>query len=266
VSDFRRLHDTWESLGQRDPLWAILSTPESRGNRWDEAEFFRTGEDEVARLFDRLNGLRISIERGRALDFGCGVGRVTRAFATRFDRVDGVDIAPSMIRFADEHNGNTDRCWYHTNRSPNLRLFESNTFDFVYSRIVLMHIPPRFTKQYITEFSRILRPGGLAVFHVPSSMPPIRRAIYETAVLRRRLIGRFAKVLGSRQGSDVATSAADQPSQADYKHAMYFIRKVKIHELLRRSGMDLICTEERDTGDVHDVLYYSRRVTSLSSD
>ena len=41
---------------------------------------------------------------------------------------------------------------------------------------------------------------------------------------------------------------------------MYFIRKAKVQDVLRRSGMSLICTEEWETGDVHDVLYYSKKV------
>ena len=123
MSGIEKLRDTWETLGQRDPLWAILSTPETRGNRWDLTAFFQTGEDEVNQLFHRLKGMDISIQRGRALDFGCGVGRVTQAMATYFDTVDGVDIAPSMIRLADQHNHHGDRCRYHENKSPDLQLF-----------------------------------------------------------------------------------------------------------------------------------------------
>jgi len=264
MSGIEKLRDTWETLGQRDPLWAILSTPETRGNRWDLTAFFQTGEDEVNRLFHRLKGMDISIQRGRALDFGCGVGRVTQAMATYFDTVDGVDIAPSMIRLADQHNHHGDRCRYHENKSPDLQLFESNSFDFVYSRIVLMHVPPRFTRRYIAEFSRILRPGGVALIHVPSALPPVRRAVYETAVFRRRAMDRISRVLG-QCGGDLVPAPVDptgerSASSTSYKHAMYFIRKAKVRDLLGRCGMSLICTEEWDTGDVHDVLYYSRKV------
>jgi SAM-dependent methyltransferase len=133
MPDLARLHETWESLGQTDPLWAILSTEETRGNHWDLATFFQTGEDEVERLFYLLKGLDISFSRGRALDFGCGVGRVTQALATRFDSVDGVDIAASMIRRASEYNRHQDRCTYHVNASSDLRLFKTSTFDVVYA-------------------------------------------------------------------------------------------------------------------------------------
>lgn len=263
MSGIEKLRNTWETLGRGDPLWAILSTPETRGNRWDAAAFFQTGEDEVTRLFDRLKGMDISIQRGRALDFGCGVGRVTQALAPYFDKVDGVDIAPSMIRLANQYNHHGDRCQYHENTSPDLELFDPNIFDFVYSRIVLMHVPPRLTKRYIAEFSRILRPGGVAVIHVPSALPPMRRAVYETAVLRRRAIDWIARVLSQRR-EDLLPAAGSSASERSatsttYKHAMYFTRKAKVLDLLRRSDMNVICTEEWDTGDVHDVLYYSRK-------
>jgi hypothetical protein len=72
------------------------------------------------------------------------------------------------------------------------------------------------------------------------------------------------RVLGQRLG-DLAPAAAGATSDrsvssVSYKHAMYFIRKAKVQDLLRRSGMSLICTEEWETGDVHDVLYYSKKI------
>ncbi len=166
----------------------------------------------MTRLFDRLKGMDISIQRGRALDFGCGVGRVTQALAPYFDKVDGVDIAPSMIRLANQHNHHGERCQYHENTSPDLVLFDANIFDFLYSRIVLMHLPPRLTKRHIAEFSRILRPGGVAVIHIPSALPPMRRAVYETAVLRRRAIDGVARVLSQRRvgHQPAARRASDQ--------------------------------------------------------
>lgn len=87
----------WDEFGQRDAMWSILTIPGTRGNRWKRRAFFRTGDEEVARVIGYLAGLGAPSRTGRALDFGCGVGRVTQALARQFDLVDGVDIAPSMI-------------------------------------------------------------------------------------------------------------------------------------------------------------------------
>jgi SAM-dependent methyltransferase len=166
--DLEQLKRHWETFGREDPLWAVLTDPDRRGGRWDLEEFLLTGEHEVQAVFDELAALDASVDRGRALDFGCGVGRLTQALANRFDRCDGVDIAGSMIAEAERINRRGDRIDYHVNSQPDLMLFESETFDFVLSFIALQHMEPRYASRYIAEFIRVLRPGGITVFQLPT--------------------------------------------------------------------------------------------------
>jgi len=149
-------------------MWAILSDPRKKKNGWNKDEFFKTGEAEVEWLMDYVGSLPLKIPRREALDFGCGVGRVTQALCKYFNHCCGVDIAGSMIRLADEYNQYRDRCHYYVNEAEDLQIFSDNHFDFIYSNIVLQHMEPEYSKRYIEEFIRILKMGGLAVFQVPS--------------------------------------------------------------------------------------------------
>ena len=158
----------WEALGKTDPLWAILSEDAARDNRWEIDEFFATGEAEIAELMSYVATLGIEVDRRSALDFGCGVGRLTRALAERFDEVWGIDIAPSMIELARKYDEHPDRCHFAVNARSDLRLFGDDRFGFVYSSIVLQHIEPRYQLGYLSEFIRVLAPGGLLVFQLPS--------------------------------------------------------------------------------------------------
>ncbi len=164
----------WEAFSREDPLWAVLTDASRVGGRWDIDEFLATGEHEVADYLEELEQLRAAPVRGRALDFGCGVGRLTQALAERFERCDGVDIAAPMIAEARRINRRAERVRYHVNDAPNLELFAGESFDFVLSFIVLQHMEPRYAKGYITEFVRVLKVGGLALFQVPAGMrtPP----------------------------------------------------------------------------------------------
>lgn len=87
----------WEDLATLDPLWAILSDPHRRFGQWDASEFFASGEVEVGRLLQRVAMLGLPANRKRALDFGCGVGRLTRAMSRVFEECYGVDISEGMI-------------------------------------------------------------------------------------------------------------------------------------------------------------------------
>jgi SAM-dependent methyltransferase len=166
--DLEQLKRNWETFGREDPLWAVLTDPNRRGGRWDLDEFLATGEHEVQAAFNELAALGVPVDHGRALDFGCGVGRLTQALASRFDRCDGVDIAGSMIAEAKRINRRGDRVGYHVNAQPDLMLFESETFDFVLSFIALQHMEPRYASRYIAEFIRVLRPGGITIFQLPT--------------------------------------------------------------------------------------------------
>lgn len=168
----KALQRQWDRFGREDPLWAVLSVPEKRHGRWDEAEFFATGETEIAEILARARTLGAFPSPRRALDFGCGVGRLTRAMASRFERVEGVDIAPSMLERARRYNLHGERCGFHLNERADLRLFEDASFTFVYASLVLQHVPADLAQGYIREMLRVLARGGLLVFHLPSEPFP----------------------------------------------------------------------------------------------
>lgn len=162
---------TYEEFGREDPLYAVLTTPEFRHGA-NEARFFETGREEIARVLARVDVLAPGLARASALDFGCGVGRLTQALADHFGEAVGVDIASSMVERARACNRHGDRVRYVVNTVDDLRVFPSDSFDFVYSNISLQHSPPDAGKRYIAEFLRLLRPGGVAAFQVPNG-PPI---------------------------------------------------------------------------------------------
>lgn len=162
------LKKDWDILGRIDPMWAVLTHEDRRNRGWDEEAFFATGRAEISGVVLDLERLGLPKRRERCLDFGCGVGRLTQALAEHFARCDGVDIAPSMLETARRLNRHGDRVAYHLNDTDDVSLFPSGTFDFVYSNIVLQHVGPEAAKAYIREFVRLLAPGGLALFQLPS--------------------------------------------------------------------------------------------------
>jgi SAM-dependent methyltransferase len=173
----RSQQNQWEQLGRIDPLWAILTDPEKRNGGWDEAAFFATGQNEIAELMARAVALGLPACRRAALDFGCGVGRATQALTSYFDEVTGVDIATAMLERARRYNRHGDRCRYVLNEQNHLRAFPAATFDLVYSRITLQHLPRRHIRSYLAEFMRVLRPGGLLVFQLPDRYRDWRTAM-----------------------------------------------------------------------------------------
>jgi SAM-dependent methyltransferase len=98
------LKHKWEVLAKSDPMWAILSDPRKKGRRWHPADFFKLGESEVDALVAEIEGAGFPLRRGTALDFGCGLGRLTQALCKHFDKCYGVDISPTMLAAAAQYN------------------------------------------------------------------------------------------------------------------------------------------------------------------
>jgi SAM-dependent methyltransferase len=225
--DLNELQRNWDALGRADPLWAIKFDPSKKGNRWELEEFFRTGEREVAELEAWLDGLDVTLRRGRALDFGCGVGRLTQAMAARFDQVDGVDIAPSMIELAERLDRHGDRCRYHLNLAADLAIFGDDSFDLVCSLLVLQHVQAGYARAYLGEFLRVLRPGGVLVVGVPSHPAATPRGL-AFALLPNRLLNLYRRRRYGYQGV----------------MELHGLRRAEVVELLRAAGAEVAAVLE----------------------
>lgn len=163
-----RLQQNFETLAAEDPLWTVLSDSSKKGGKWDIEEFYQTGEDTIHSLEERLAHHGIRLNGQRALDFGCGVGRLTFPLSRRFEQATGVDISKSMLEVARENSGRGKSCQFILNTQNTLRFLDSESLDFAYSDIVFQHIAPKFSKRYFAEIARSLKPDGAFAFQLPS--------------------------------------------------------------------------------------------------
>jgi SAM-dependent methyltransferase len=219
----------WEELAATDPLWAILSDPAKKNGKWELREFLDRGEAEISAALSRVTSFPRN--RNRALDFGCGVGRLTRAMSTRFQQCVGVDISEQMIAKARELNRDCNNCEFLSNASEDLRLFPNAYFDFIYTSIVLQHLVHRASIfGYIQEFCRLLNPGGLLIFQVPSYISPIHRL---QPVPRLYNLGRFFRIAPS-----LLMRLGLHPIR------MAYVPKQDVLEIVTKSGMQLLDSED----------------------
>ncbi len=165
---FQDMKSWWNSAGAINAASAILSGDEA----WDQSSFYATGvswADEHASFAEKAvgySGGHARLSGLKALDFGCGLGRMTRAWSTRYDEVVGIDISEEMVMQARAANPNGKIDFLVVDQYP--FPFEPETFDFVYSTIVVQHIPLPHSLAYVSEFFRVLKPGGFCLFDAPS--------------------------------------------------------------------------------------------------
>lgn len=161
---FRSHIRDWQDMASHDPLRAISG----QKRNWQQEEFLATAKPHVDQLFEVASSIGLPKAYDRVLEFGCGAGRFLRYFEMRFAEVWGVDVSQDMIDLAKKYN---PRCRFHLNATADLRFFPAGHFDLIYSFLVLQHLPHRsLIEQYLREFIRILKPGGLAAFQVPDRL------------------------------------------------------------------------------------------------
>jgi len=189
----RENRQAWEDWGRVDPFWAILTKPDARGGKWDLDAFFESGQQTIDRIWQQAHELGVPARHESGLDFGCGVGRLSRALATHVENVVGLDIAETMIAEARVLNRAVRACEFRVQRADDLSDFPDDSFDVVLTLLVLQHIPSVPTiENYLAEFVRVLAPQGLLVFQLPTSVPAkpptaMRSRLRPIAVLLRRL-------------------------------------------------------------------------------
>lgn len=235
--NIKSLKKKWNNYGKVDPLWTILTYADKKNNKWKVEEFFKTGQEEIEAVMKYIQSLKFNLIKKKALDFGCGVGRLTQPLANYFEEADGVDIAPTMIELAEKYNQQGARCKYFVNDTDNLKLFPDNNFDFIYTNIVLQHMEPRYSKKYIKEFLRILVPGGLLIFQLP-----IGKANEQTFKnrLKKCIIAITPKAL---------LDALYKLRYGELRMDVYGVKKEEIVKLVEENGAKVIdITKDEATG------------------
>lgn len=151
----RPTDDDWTLIGQHEPYYGVLSHERFlRRNLTPQImdEFWRTGVDEIGHLTAVIERHLGDFRPVYALDFGCGVGRLSRAMAAVADQVLGVDVAEGML--VEARRGapaNLSFC----------DVLPPGPFDWINSIIVFQHIPPSRGYPLFEELLDRLAPGGV---------------------------------------------------------------------------------------------------------
>jgi SAM-dependent methyltransferase len=180
--------DVWDARAREHALFFVDNRVDYR--QPDVDAFWAGGEEALEKLLAAV-GEHVG-PSDVVVDIGCGVGRLTRALATRAREVVGIDISAEMLTQAQRLNaGLTNVRWVHGD-GRRLTGVGDEEADACVSHVVFQHIPdPAVTLGYVREIGRVLRPGGWAAF-VVSTDPSVHRP----RRLPARVVWRLAAAAG----------------------------------------------------------------------
>ena len=241
----------WERFAQTDPYFAVLTAPDFHGKLSGNArrKFFDSGVEHIDSVLSIIRErLDPDFEPQRALDFGCGVGRLVIPLAAQCDQVTGVDVSPTMLaeaRVNCEQAGATN---------VELVLGDDDisgvrgSFDFVHSYIVLQHIPAERGEKLIKRLVGVLAPAGVAMLHVTykSGLRSSSSRLFYWARVNVPGAQRLLNLLRGR--------AVSAPIMQLNEYSI-----TRVLDLLRREGCPEVHVRFSDHGGARGVLLFARK-------
>ena len=235
----------WRELGATRPWFGVVSQPQFEGSALapvDLRAFYEAGEADVAyfsELIERHTGQ--PLHAARALDFGCGVGRMTRAMTAFADHVTGIDVSPAMLDAARAQVGAElgERASFTGDLPP-------GPFDWINAFMVFQHIPPARGLALLDQLLERLAPGGVTSLHFTIGRDDALKAKSRFGLTPRRYDGGWRHRLQFRRAPKGSVLMFD-----------YDIGE--LYERFRRHDVALATLVPTDHGGHHGVTVVGRR-------
>lgn len=152
-----RTRKYWENAA----IKPVESVMESICDKYDR-ETFETKKESL--IFSEKIQL---LPNMKILDLACGMGRTCKWVAPQVKEYVGVDFIPDMIKKAREYNSEYTNVKFFVNDGKTLNIFESDTFDLVYSELAFQHFLKPIQESYTKEVKRVLKNKGLFYVQIP---------------------------------------------------------------------------------------------------
>jgi 2-polyprenyl-3-methyl-5-hydroxy-6-metoxy-1,4-benzoquinol methylase len=170
---FERVQSTWQRLGEEQPHWSVITDDRFRVNSISEHQdiFYASGEADAKLLDIFAARAEVALPHGTCFELGCGVGRITRYLASRFQRLIAADVSDGNLRLAREHLAKSAIENVELTTIRSIGDFENlPVFDVFFSLIVLQHNSPPVQLEMLSIILNKIRPGGVCLFQTPSRL------------------------------------------------------------------------------------------------
>ena len=182
----RETDKEWEKFGKEDPYFGVLTHEKFLTiNLTEETleEFFKSGFDYIDNLFGTIQQpIDQDFTVKKALDFGCGVGRLVIPLAKVALEVTGIDVSDSMLKEAKKNCESRSINNVVLVKSDDNLSALNGKYAFIHSFIVFQHIPVTRGEQIFENLIEHLESGGICVAHFTYAYNSRRKRFYNNLI------------------------------------------------------------------------------------
>lgn len=143
-------------------IWDLLPWEKERGEEWTVSEEWKKS------LINEVLLNYIKPETA-VLEIGPGAGRWTEVLQPIARKLFVVEVSAKAIDLCKKRFASATNINFFLTQNASLGFISNKTIDAIWSFDVFVHINPGDTNSYLSEFKRVLVPGGVAVIHHPKN-------------------------------------------------------------------------------------------------
>jgi len=169
-----KVRGQYAKVGPTEPHFSVpVGSPEALDSvDTNISQFWATGHVQAQDLLQSLKCFGLTeLKNKTAVEFGCGIGRLSLGLASKFKQLHSYDVSDSQITLAKKASvdAGVHNCEFHLSSGNPFAALEHT--DFFYSKNTFEHYPPPIIHQFIRNALRSLKADGLALFQVPTFIP-----------------------------------------------------------------------------------------------
>lgn len=151
---------------------AVVAEAWAESAYYEDAErwtfLFWNPQTNFRQMFDRLDLTRV-------IELACGHGRHTEQFVGRAGHVTLFDIFDTNLEFCRKRLAGHANVSYVKGDGSTFRPLEDRSATAIFCYDAMVHFSPDMVRSYLTDAARVLKPGGMALFHHSNFPAPLDR-------------------------------------------------------------------------------------------
>lgn len=141
----------WYHIDSMDSYFDRAESDDAMGVFWNE-------DSVIYKMFNQL-------DLDNIIELAVGRGRHVRMYESKANHIILVDILQKNIDFCKERFKDNRKIGYYCNNGYNLSKLNSNEYSALFTYDAMVHFEMMDIFQYLKDIHRVLRKGGMALFH-----------------------------------------------------------------------------------------------------